>query len=92
MPFSAIENKVLHKDGHLVILETSGVPYFDLEGKLQGIGCYRDITERKQTELQLLDSESKLKEQNLALEQKNIALKEILAQIEIEKNKIKDDI
>jgi len=52
----------------------------------------REITERKKAEQALTESESKLQEQKLALEQKNIALREIIAQIEVEKRKIKDDI
>ena len=51
-----------------------------------------DITERKMAEIALAKSESKLRNQKLALEQKNIALGEIIAQIEIEKRKIKEDI
>jgi len=35
-PFSAIENTNVHKDGHLVILETSAVPVFDKEGCFRG--------------------------------------------------------
>ncbi|MCX5667362.1 MAG: PAS domain S-box protein, partial [Candidatus Omnitrophica bacterium] len=43
-----LENTNRHKDGHLVILETSGVPVFDDEGQLKGYrGIDRDITERK---------------------------------------------
>jgi len=52
----------------------------------------REITERKKVEQALIESESKLQKQKLALEQKNIALREIIAQIEIEKRKIKNDI
>jgi PAS domain S-box-containing protein len=52
----------------------------------------REITERKKVEQALIESESKLQEQKLALEQKNIALREVIAQIEVEKRKIKDDI
>jgi len=52
----------------------------------------REITERKKAEQALIESESKLQKQKLALEQKNIALKEIIAHIEIEKRKIKNDI
>ncbi len=40
----------------------------------------------------LVKSESKLQKQKSALEHKNIALKEIIAQVEIEKRRIKDDI
>lgn len=53
-PFSGIENINLHKDGHEVILETSGTPIFDKQGTLIGYrGIDRDITERKKIEEQL---------------------------------------
>ncbi|MDY6806659.1 MAG: PAS domain S-box protein, partial [Cyanobacteriota bacterium] len=49
-----IENINLHKDGHPVILETSGVPIFDAFGNLQGYrGVDRDISDRKRQELAL---------------------------------------
>ncbi|MDT8451599.1 MAG: PAS domain S-box protein [Gammaproteobacteria bacterium] len=48
-PFAGFENNNLHKDGHLVFLETSGVPAFDKEGVFCGYrGIDRDITQRKQ--------------------------------------------
>ncbi|MDD5384135.1 MAG: PAS domain S-box protein [Gallionella sp.] len=63
--FTNIENTNLHKDGHLVALETSAVPVIDPEGKFCGYrGIDRDITERKRAEdelqlrAQLLDSAS----------------------------------
>jgi len=52
----------------------------------------QEITERKKAEQALIESESKLQEQKLALEHKNIALREIIAQIELEKKKIEGDI
>jgi len=53
-PFSSLENANLHSDGHEVVLETSGVPFFDVEGDLAGYrGIDRDITERKQAERKL---------------------------------------
>jgi PAS domain S-box-containing protein len=51
-----------------------------------------EINKRTRAELALKTSESKLRKQKSALEQKNIALGEIIAQIEIEKRKIKEDI
>ncbi|MBE0577551.1 MAG: PAS domain-containing sensor histidine kinase [Desulfuromonadales bacterium] len=49
--FDALENINRHKDGHLVILETSGAPFFDEAGTLLGYrGVNRDITERKRAE------------------------------------------
>lgn len=51
-----------------------------------------DITERKKAEMALANSELELRKQKATLEEKNIALREIIAQIEIEKRKIKEDI
>lgn len=57
-PFSGWENINLHKDGHEVILETSGVPILDAHGRLRGYrGVDRDITERKEAEEALRESE-----------------------------------
>jgi len=48
-PFAFLENVNRHQDGHPVILETSGVPFFASDGTLLGYrGVDRDITERKQ--------------------------------------------
>jgi PAS domain S-box-containing protein len=50
-PFTVLENVNLHKDGRSVILETSGVPIFDMNTQLLGYrGIDRDITDRKRTE------------------------------------------
>jgi len=47
-PIERLENKCQHKNGHLVIMETSGMPVFDSKGRLHGYrGIDRDITERK---------------------------------------------
>jgi PAS domain S-box-containing protein len=53
-------NPNIHKDGHLVILETSGTPMLDKKGNLIGYrGTDRDITNRKITEDALQESEEK---------------------------------
>ncbi|MEW6572968.1 MAG: ATP-binding protein [Bacillota bacterium] len=53
-PFSFLENINLHKDGHEVILETSGIPIFDKNGLFRGYrGINRDITKRKRAEAEL---------------------------------------
>ena len=50
-PFHLLENRNVHRDGHEVVLETSGAPIFDAEGKFRGYrGIDRDITERKRLE------------------------------------------
>ncbi|NIO49687.1 MAG: PAS domain S-box protein [Candidatus Aminicenantes bacterium] len=52
----------------------------------------QEIAERKNVERALLGSEAKLQKQKSALEQKNVALREVIAQIEVEKRRIKEDI
>ncbi len=50
-PFANLENVNRHKDGRLVVLESSGVPFFGADGDLRGYrGMDRDITARKQAE------------------------------------------
>ncbi len=57
-PFSNLENAHLHKNGKLVILETSGTPILDVKGNLSGYrGVDRDITERVRSEEALRKSE-----------------------------------
>ncbi len=52
--FVNFSNRNVHKDGHTVILETSGVPILRDDGKLLGYrGADRDITERKRAEEKL---------------------------------------
>ena len=52
--FSGLENVNFHKDGHEVVLETSGVPVLGPKGDFRGYrGMDRDITERKRLEAQL---------------------------------------
>ncbi len=49
--FVLFDNVNLHKDGHQVVLETSGTPIFDSQGIFRGYrGIDRDITERKRAE------------------------------------------
>lgn len=51
IPFSHLENINLHKNGHEVILETSGVPLIDDNGVFHGyFGTECDITARKHAE------------------------------------------
>lgn len=64
-PFKNLENINIHKNGHGVILETSGVPFFDTFGKLSGYrGIDRDLTERKRMEAK---QENLIDELNAAL-------------------------
>ena len=56
-PFSFVESPRLHKDGRVVVTETSGVPFFSDDGGLLGYrGIGRDITRRKKVERDLESS------------------------------------
>ncbi len=53
-PFQRLENLNVAKDGRMVILETSGAPIFDGEGRFRGYrGIDRDVTERHRNEAAL---------------------------------------
>ncbi|OGO08065.1 MAG: hypothetical protein A2Y61_06860 [Chloroflexi bacterium RBG_13_60_13] len=58
MPFTFVEVTFMHKDGHQVTVEISGVPFFDEGGTVvRGYrGIARDITQRKLAEEQVQQS------------------------------------
>ncbi|HPD47722.1 MAG TPA: PAS domain S-box protein [Anaerohalosphaeraceae bacterium] len=61
-PFKALENAAVHKKGHEVILESSGVPIFDAYGSFAGYrGIDRDITQRKRAADRLRETTQMLK-------------------------------
>jgi len=73
-------------EGNKLWFYSTFVPVNDNDGRIDHIMVVSsDITKRKQAEEALISSK-------LNLEQKNIALNEIIAQIEIEKNKVKENI
>jgi len=85
-PFKELENKNIHKDGHLVVLETSGIPVTDMNGEFCGYrGIDRDITERKQ-------AEDKLRMKTSELRESNIALKVLLKQRENDKSVLEENV
>ena len=62
-PFQGLENINLHRDGHYVVIETSGAPVFNAEGVFQGYrGVDRDIGERKRAEEKLRISEERFRQ------------------------------
>lgn len=62
-PLKQLENIYIHKDGHSVCFETSGMPVLDKSGQVKGFrGISRDITARKVIERALRNSEQKYKE------------------------------
>lgn len=61
--FNNFENPNLHKNGHIVILETSGHPILDDDGNLLGYrGSDKNITERKHAEVELIAAKEKAEE------------------------------
>lgn len=56
------------------------------------VAVYDDMTERKKAEQGLQNSQAKLQEQKLALEQKNIALREMIDQIDLERKRIEENV
>ena len=51
---AGLEGSFLHKQGHAVVLETSGIPHFGERGEYRGFrGISRDVTARKQAEAEL---------------------------------------
>ncbi|OGD45657.1 hypothetical protein A3K70_00960 [Candidatus Bathyarchaeota archaeon RBG_16_48_13] len=59
-PVVSLEKTVIHKDGHLIVLETNFVPFFDQEGNPMGFrGVDRNVTERKKVERAIMESREK---------------------------------
>jgi PAS domain S-box-containing protein len=59
-PFRGLETSAYDSQGHLIYIDTNGVPFYDDEGKLLGFrGVSRDITERKKMEMQFKDTSEK---------------------------------
>ncbi|HLP90964.1 MAG TPA: PAS domain S-box protein [Nostocaceae cyanobacterium] len=60
-PFQCLDNRQIHRDGHIVILETSGIPVFDADGKFRGYrGMSRDVTQRYQAAAALQETQQRL--------------------------------
>lgn len=62
-PLNFLANRTIHRDGHIVYLESSGIPLFDSNGKYAGYrGADRDITLKKSFENQLIVARDKAEE------------------------------
>ncbi|OHB75954.1 MAG: hypothetical protein A2W31_03465 [Planctomycetes bacterium RBG_16_64_10] len=69
-PFAPLENTNVHRDGHHVVLESSGVPIVNASGELVGYrGIDRDITQRKRAENELARTLQELERSNADLQQ-----------------------
>ncbi|MFA5389170.1 MAG: ATP-binding protein [Candidatus Omnitrophota bacterium] len=83
--FQNFLNSNMHKDGHIVILETSGTPILDGNGNLLGYrGIDRDVTERRSTEeerekliIELKERQELLRKQKQEVEDSRMAIKNV---------------
>lgn len=75
-PIEQLQNWNIHRDGRLILLETSGVPILDEEGALVGYrGIDRDITARKRAEEELRQAYEQLERtQELLVRREKLAV------------------
>ncbi len=79
-PFSCKERVNWHKQGRVVVLESSGVPIFDEMGKLVGYrGIDRDITARKEAEAALQQINQELEQR---VQVQTAELRELIGQLQ----------
>jgi PAS domain S-box-containing protein len=87
------EQKIIGARGDIRWKLWSNRVIFDEKGRVvEYQSVARDITKRRMAETALKKSRRILKEQKKILEQKNVALREILEQIGFEKKQIKDNV
>ena len=61
-PFNKLENSLTHRDGRSIVLESSGIPFYSIDGCFLGYrGVARDIAERKETEKNIMFYQWKLR-------------------------------
>lgn len=92
-PATIYEHQNISAGGELRWQQWSSRAIYSETGELleiQSVG--RDVTDRKITELALQESEKELREQQEILEKKNLLLRELLGEIEIEKQNLKQDV
>ncbi len=62
-PFFQLETRAYDRDGRIAYVESSGVPFFDEQGRLLGFrGITRDVTERRRSGKALEESEKRYRE------------------------------
>lgn len=88
-PLLALENKYIHKDGHFIVCEINGFPFFDNKGKLVGYrGSGRDVTEYKKILSELLQKKNDIEDKSKDLQELNTTLKVLLKQIREDKKDV----
>ena len=102
--FDCLENINLHKNGHSVNIESSGVPTYDTNGKFTGYrGIDRDISERKRVQEELQKAHDELEKrveertreldiQKTILEETNTALQVLLDKRHEDKKEMEENV
>jgi PAS domain S-box-containing protein len=85
-----VETEELCSNGRRIPVEVSNT-LVKMAGRKWVIAILRDISERKAAEAALIRSKEECRKQSEALERKNAALREILDQIEMEKQRIREE-
>lgn len=65
-----VEVRVRHKDGHYIWTESDGNVFIDKKGEPKLLVILRDVTEKREAEQKLKESEEKLRKLNKELEQR----------------------
>ncbi len=95
-PFSRSNSVQLHKDGRQIIIEASGLPIFDIDGKLVGWrGIDTDITERVRIEEMMIQAEKMLSVGGLAAgmaHEINNPLAGIMQNVQVMKNRMSGEL
>ena len=87
------ENPVVTRTGEERVISWTNIILRDEHGKMTGtLSAGSDVTEHIRTEKRLELSMQELDRQRTALEEKNIALRELIGQVELEKTRMKEDI
>lgn len=85
--------RIIRRDEDIRWIHHISQPVYSKNGNYLGRrASNRDITSRKKIDRELEESRKKLIEQNIELERKNIALKEVLGRIELEKKEVQDNV
>ncbi len=89
--FKCLVNRNIHKDGHTVVLETSGVPVFSADGDIIGYrGIDRDVTEREKAGQELKKKTEELQKNKELLEEKNTQLSRLNSRLAESQGELKE--
>ena len=88
---SIVNVEMVRPDGEHVHLQTLLFP-LKINNTLAYASFNRDVTQQRAADMELQKSQIVLAEQNKLLQQKNMALRELMSQVEVEKKKTREQI